>query len=72
MSPFPATVPELLQELQRLYPEPTPRPGDSHDKIIYDAGARSVVLGLLKWRDQAIPPILREIRGQGRVRGKGT
>lgn len=70
MTTFPATVPDLLEALQRRYPEPSPRPGDSHDKIIFDAGARSVVRDLLAWREGAVPQPLRELRGQGRVHRK--
>lgn len=64
---LPATVEELLQFLNTRIPEPTPRPGDSHDSIIYDAGRRSVVLELFALREGAIPEPLRQKRGLGRV-----
>lgn len=70
MRAFPLTVPELLDALEELHPEPTPRPGDASDKLMFDAGRRSVVRELYEWRDRAIAPALRQKRGLGRVSRK--
>lgn len=65
---LPHTVEELLQLLDELIPEPTPRPTDTREQIMFDAGRRSVVLQLYEMREGAVPKPLREKRGQGRVR----
>lgn len=70
MKPFPLTAQELLEALDEIIPEPSPRPGDSPDNTMFNAGRRSVVLELRQWREGAIAPALREKRGLGRVRRK--
>lgn len=65
---FPLTVSELLEALETWHPEPVVNPTDSLAKIMFDAGRRSVVLDLLRRRELDAPPVLREARGQGRVR----
>lgn len=63
---LPNTVSELIQLLDQNIPEPAPRPGDPSDKIMWDAGRRSVVLMLREWEKGSVPALLREKRGQGR------
>lgn len=50
--PLPRTVTELIDELASRYPELRPTPGHSTEQIMFDAGARSVVLHLLTWQEQ--------------------
>lgn len=69
---FPATVEELMQFLNERYPEPQPRPGEPLDQVMWDAGRRSVFLELKQLREAAVHPLLREKRGQGRVRRQDT
>ncbi len=69
MKAFPNTVDDLLAELDRIFPEPVIAADTSMDEIKYDAGQRSVVLFLKKWRanpqQEAAPP--RRGAGRGRV-----
>lgn len=67
MTTLPNTVEELIQLLDELIPEPAPRPGDAPDQIMFNAGRRSVVRQLHELRRTAVPRVLREKRGQGRV-----
>lgn len=46
--PFPALDMALIDALDGRYPAPKPRPGESKDQIMFDAGARSVVEKLLE------------------------
>lgn len=63
---LPDTVEELLRLLDEIIPEPSPRPSDSREKIMFDAGRRSVVLQLKELRANKVPRVLRENRGEGR------
>lgn len=65
---FPNTVEELLQLLDDLIPEPSPKPSDTHEQMLWDAGRRSVVLQLRELRKGAVAKPLQEKRGIGRVR----
>lgn len=49
---MPRTVAELVTELAARYPEPRPVPDQSRDQIMFDSGARSVVLLLQTWAAQ--------------------
>lgn len=64
---LPATVEELLKFLEELIPEPAPRPTDSREQLMFDAGRRSVVLQLRELRESAVAAPLQRHRGQGRV-----
>ena len=64
---LPDTVEELMRLLDDLIPEPTPRHTDTREKIMWDAGRRSVVLQLKELRANKVPKVLREKRGEGRV-----
>lgn len=44
--PFPSTVRELIETLDKWYPEPAPDPNDSVATIMHRAGARAVVVDL--------------------------
>ena len=61
MKPLPATVEELIAELDRLYPEQCPRAGDRRSDIWMTAGAREVVRGLIARRDYYNNPDSMEI-----------
>lgn len=50
--PLPRTVVELIDELAKRYPEPSPVPGMSLDEVLFNAGRRSVILMLLAWQAQ--------------------
>lgn len=67
MTRLPNTAEELIQLLDRAIPEPTPRPGEPTDKLMWEAGRRSVVLMLKEWKAGSIPKPLREKRGEGRI-----
>lgn len=70
MQRFPHTVTELIDELDKLYPEVVSRPGDSPEKIFYAAGQRSVVLHLKQLRESAgKDPAAPRPRGSGRPVG---
>lgn len=64
---FPNTTTELLDQLDKTFPEVVSTPASSHDDIMFDSGQRSVVLFLKQWRERADdpPPIPRQ-RGRGR------
>lgn len=64
---LPNTGEELILLLDQMIPEPTPRPGDPADKMMWEAGRRSVVLMLKEWRSGSVPKPLREKRGEGRI-----
>lgn len=67
MASFPATVGDLIAELDKLYPEAAPDPGDSLAEIFHSAGQRSVILHLKQWRASAGREALApRPRGQGR------
>jgi hypothetical protein len=67
MSFFPSSVDMLIDELDKRFPEPAIGPDDTMDKIKFDAGQRSVVTYLKRWRAQAAAgPAPPQPRGQGR------
>jgi hypothetical protein len=73
MASFPATVGDLIAELDKLYPEYVPTPGDSPEKIFHAAGQRAVVVHLKKWRESASRPApAPRPRGQGRPVSTGA
>jgi hypothetical protein len=51
---MPRTVAELIIELAARYPETRPAPDQSRDQIMFDSGARSVVLLLQAWQAQTV------------------
>lgn len=64
---FPSTASELLRLIEETFPEVTPKPGDSHDDIMFKAGQRSVYHILKRRRDEAAkPPAPPRQRGVGR------
>lgn len=68
---FPNTVDDLIELLDRTFPEATPKPGEDSDTIFYAAGQRSVVNWLKSRRKRALennldPDRAVRKRGQGR------
>jgi len=51
--PFPRSVEALVKELEALYPEQLPQPGQSRDDIMFRAGARALVVALRRKLDAA-------------------
>lgn len=51
MQKLPNNVDALLKALDEEVPHPDPRPGQSIERIMYDAGRRSLVDQLLHLRD---------------------
>jgi hypothetical protein len=39
----PKPHPALVAEMERLFPVPDVRPGKTNDRLMYEAGARSVI-----------------------------
>lgn len=66
MMSFPNSVDDLIEDLDKRFPEPAIGPNDTMDKIKYDAGQRSVVAFLKQWRSQSISG-----EAPARVRGAG-
>lgn len=64
---LPNTSEELIDLLDEIIPEPSPRPTTSDRQILFDAGRRSVVLMLREMRAGQVPKVLREKRGEGRI-----
>ena len=48
MKQLPATVDQLIDSLEKMYPERCARLGQTQDEIFYEAGQRSVVQKLIK------------------------
>lgn len=67
MKKLPNTAEELIDLLDKLIPEPAPRPHTPDREILYQAGRRSVVLMLKEMRRGDVPTPLRELRGEGRI-----
>lgn len=63
---FPNTPHDLIEQLDRVFPEPSIGPSDTMDEIKFAAGQRSVIAYLKTWRDapRDAPPPPR--RGAGR------
>jgi hypothetical protein len=72
MTKLPITTGELLEVLDELIPEPSPRPGVSLDGVMYELGRRSVVLQLKSMREGSVADTLRTKRGTGRVLSKNA
>lgn len=68
MANLPLTANELIEFLDELIPEPAPRPEQSHQALLYDAGRRSVVLQLKAMQEGSVAAPLKQKRGAGRVR----
>ena len=51
---FPASANELVDELDRMFPEVVPEAGDDMITIQRKAAQREVVLTLKHWRDQRV------------------
>ena len=64
---FPNTAEELLELMDELIPEPTPRPGDTNERIRWDLARRSVVHEIRALRQGRVPTALRQKRGEGRI-----
>lgn len=59
---FPASANELVDELERLFPEVVPEPGDDMISIQRQAAKREVVRFLQHWRGQATRSANRKAR----------
>lgn len=68
---FPNTAHELVEALDKMFPEVVAQPGDDPQVVMHAAMQRTVIQYLKSWRDGAAkePPPPRQ-RGKGRnVRG---
>lgn len=64
---FPNTTHDLVEQLDKMFPEPAIGPNDTMDKIKFEAGQRSVIVALKRWRDSAnADPAEPRERGSGR------
>lgn len=59
---FPASANELVDELDRIYPEVVPEPGDDLIAIHRQAAKREVVKFLIHWRDKKVRSAQRRMR----------
>lgn len=59
---FPASANELVDELDRLFPEVVPAAGDDMIAIQRQAAKRELVQLLKHWRDQAVRSANRKAR----------
>ena len=41
--PFPTNIPDFLDYLDRLYPEPSVKPSQTIEQVMFEAGQREVV-----------------------------
>lgn len=51
---FPSSSNELINELERIYPEVLPEEGESLERIHRRAGRREVIKFLLDWRKRSL------------------
>lgn len=64
---FPHSANELLDLLEELIPEPQPKPHQTPEDVMYEAGRRSVIHTLRALKEGRVNPVLREKRGEGRI-----
>lgn len=64
---FPNSVDDLIDALDKRFPEPAIGPNDTMDQIKFSAGQRSVIQHLRTWRENSLrPPTPTSKRGAGR------
>lgn len=59
---FPASASELVDELDRMFPEVVPEAGDDMIAVQRQAAKRELVKSLIHWRDQKVRAANRKSR----------
>lgn len=59
---FPASANELVDELDRMFPERVPEAGDDMITIQRAAGKRELILFLKHWKDAGVRSAIRKAR----------